>query len=862
MEPHRPSPGIPEDACLYELVTARAAERPDALAAADGARRLAYAQLDRDANRVARDLLERGVEPEERIGVLADRSLEYVIGILGVLKAGGAYLPLDPHHPDERLDYLRESGDVRFVIGQARFAERAGAGFTALEAGMAGAEFAVAPARRAGPRNLAYVFYTSGSTGRPKGVQIEHRSVVNLIRVYQDVFGIGPDDRFSQIQRPGFDGSVAEIWPALASGASLHVPSEKTYLQPARLVQWLAEEGITICDVPTLLAESIVAETPPDGSRVRALVTGGDRLRRRPPPGFPWPVYDEYGPTENTVVSTIARVEPEGAEGPLHIGRPIANHRVLLLDAKSEPVAPGEIGEIHLGGIGLARGYLGSGAEAERFFPDPFAAEPDARLYRTGDLGRLLPDGNLQYLGRVDQQVKIRGFRVELAEIEQRLAEHPGVREALAQAVELPGGAKRLVAHYVRREAADPPRAELRAFLSDRVPHFMVPTWLVAVRGHSGTANGKIDRAALLASSDWRHARDAAPVPPRNAIDAHLAAIWAELLDVPEVGITDDFFELGGHSLAAAQVASRLEREIRADLPLALFFQAPTIEALSDHLRGERPIVTTPGLVPLTASGAKPPIFFLPGLGGHVLSFRALAQALGSDRPCFGLQDPALEGAGEPFATVERMAEHFVDLVRSVDTAEAPRLVGYSLGGLVALEMGRRLLRAGGAPPFVALIDTPAPGYPPRLPFVQRLAAHAGNVVRGDGAGRGAYLAARWQNLMSRFRGGGDEYEQAIWGVLTPRMKAVLAAHGRAGNAYVDPTYAGPIALLRARVHPDWPATSFDDPTLGWSRFVSGQIDTREIPGAHLDVLDEHHTAPLAQTLAEALAAHESAREP
>jgi amino acid adenylation domain-containing protein len=860
MQPHRAAPEIPEDACLHELVSARAAERPAALAAAEGARRLTYAQLERDANRVARELLERGLEPEERVGVLADRSLEYLIAILGILKAGGAYLPLDPHHPDERLDYLRRSGAVRFEIGQARFAERAGPGFRALDAGAAGAELAAGPARRAGPRSLAYVFYTSGSTGRPKGVLIEHRSVVNLVRVYRDVFGVGPDDRFSQIQRPGFDGSVAEIWPALASGASLHVPAEKVYLRPASLVRWLADEGITICDVPTLLAESILAETPPAGSPLRALVTGGDRLRRRPPAGFPWPLYDEYGPTENTVVSTIARVEPDGAEGPLHIGRPIANHRVRILDAKGEPVALGEIGEIHLGGIGLARGYLGPGADAERFFPDPFAEAAGERLYRTGDLGRLLPDGNLQYVGRVDQQVKIRGFRVELAEIEQRLGEHPGVREALAQAVELPGGAKRLVAHYVRQPGADPPRAELRAFLAGRVPHFMVPTYLVAVPEWPRTANGKIDRAALVASDDWRHARDAAPVPPRNAVDARLAAIWAELLDVPEVGITDDFFELGGHSLAAAQVASRLERELAADLPLALFFSAPTIEALSDHLRGVRPIATTPGLVPLTPSGGRPPIFFLPGLGGHVLSFRALAQALGAEQPCFGLQDPALEGAGDPFATVERMAEHFVDLVRSVDAERTPRLVGYSLGGLVALEMGRRLLRAGSAPPFVALIDTPAPGFPPRLPFFQRLAAHGANLARGGAAERRAYLAARWRNVVSRFRGHGDGYEQAIWGVLTPRMQAVLAAHGRAGAAYTDPSYPGPIALLRARVHPDWPATRFEDPQLGWAGFVTGPIDVREIPGAHLDVLGEHHTEPLAATLSAALAAHEAAR--
>jgi amino acid adenylation domain-containing protein len=849
--------------CLHSLVEARARLQPEALALSDGSRTLAYAQLDRDANRVAHGLLARGVAPEERVGVLAERSLEYVVAILGVLKAGAAYLPLDPHQPDERIEYVRRDGGARVVLAQRRLADRVSGGIVAIEVGGGAGELAPPAPARGAANGLAYVIYTSGSTGRPKGVMIEHRSVVNLVQFYRDTFALDEHDRLSQIQRPGFDGCVAEIWPALAWGASLHIPDEKTAMRPARLMQWLDREAITICDVPTVVAEALFDEEPPATLQLRALMTGGDKLRRRPPARFPCPVYDQYGPTENTVATTFARVDPEGSgEGPLHIGRPVANHRVHLLGAALEPVPSGEVGELYLAGAGLARGYLGDPAlDAERFLPDPFDPQPGARMYRTGDLARLLPDGNLEYLGRVDDQVKIRGFRVELGEIERRLAEHPAVVDALVQALPAPGGGKRVVAHYRTGAAGTPTRQELRAFLNERLPNYMLPTQLVRVLDWPTTPNGKVDRRALAASLDGDPGgRELAP--PRNDVDARLVEIWQTELGVRPIGIADDFFELGGQSLIAAAVAARVERELAVDLPLALFFQAPTIAEISDHVRGERAIVTEPGLVPLTTRGSRPPLFLLPGVGGHVIAFRDLALALG-DPPCFGLQDPALEGRRDPCRSVEELAETFLELVRTVDPHGPYRLLGYSLGGLVAYEMAQKLRRQGAPAAFVGLLDTPAPGYPPKPPLPARLATHAGNLARLTPGERRAYLKERWGNLRQRLRSGAQrqtDYEHEIASLVTPRMREVLAAHRLAAERYRVAPYPGPITLFRAAEHPDWPATSFDDPRMGWAGFVSGEIEVREVPGAHLEVLDPSHATALAAQLEAALARNE--REP
>lgn len=848
---------FPREQCLHQLVETRAEQQPDAIAVVEGSRRLSYGELDRRANHLAGVLVDRGVDTEECVGICAERSIEYVVGILAILKAGGAYAPIDPTYPQPRIDFIARNTGARSVLVQSRFAEklpRADYELLPLDADASGLGEARRPPLRTGPDRLAYVIHTSGSTGQPKGVMVEHRCVVNLVQFYLDFHRLSSQDRTTQLMRPGFDASVVEIWPMLAAGGSIHVPEERTFMDPGRLLRWLARERITFCDLPTVLVEALFDQPPVDGLCLRTMITGGDKLRRRPPTWFRWPLYDQYGPTENTVVTTQGRVEPEGSSSaPLHIGRPIANHRVHVLDEARQPVENGEVGELYLGGAGVARGYLNRPEEThERFVPDPFSAEPGARLYRTGDLARADSHGDLEYLGRVDHQVQIRGHRVELAEIERALSGHAAVREALVlwrPEMTRPG----LVA-YLLAPGSDP-APDLRSFLAARLPHYMVPAHFVAVPAWPLTPNGKIDRNALPPPPP----HSATPGPaPRNALEESLVRIFEEELGIAPLGIQEDFFDVGGDSLTAARILVRVESHLERELSLALLFEAPTIEALSDHLRGTRPIAPTTGVVPLQPEGDPAPVFFLPGIGGHALAFRELARALPANSPCFGLQDPAFEGTDAPFASVEAMAKHFVGLISQLSSPGSCALVGYSFGGRVALEMACQLADVGSPPGLVALIDTAAPGFPRKPSLGRRIATHLDNLVQLRGPRRRAYVSERVRNLRRRLRGSADDvYVDEIRHALTPRMRAVIDAHQQAARLHRVRAYEGSVTLLRAAEQGGWPGMDASDPRMGWDEYVSGEIAVREIPGGHLDLLAGPNLPSLASELGEALDAAE-----
>ncbi|HEV7516254.1 MAG TPA: amino acid adenylation domain-containing protein, partial [Thermoanaerobaculia bacterium] len=488
---------------LFERQVARA---PQALAVAVAGRAWTYAEIDRWASGIAQVLRrERGSGPEAIVGVCLKRSAAMVAAILGVVKAGGAYLPLDPSLPVERLAQLLSASGAVALLARPETAGRlaealAGAprplSFLDPEAILPlGMPIAFAPALGAEPERLVYVIYTSGSTGRPKGVEIPAAGLANLIAWHQGDYRISPADRATLLAGPAFDASVWELWPHLTAGASLHVPDEETRLSPARLRHWIAEERLTVVYSPTPLAEAILAlpEEWPAGLPVRSMLVGGDQLHQVPA-GLPFTVVNHYGPTEGSVVATGAPVDT--AEVLPSIGRPIPNVRVYLLDREMQPVPLGAAGELYLAGTLLARGYHGEPAvTAASFLPDPFGAEPGGRLYRTGDLVRYRPDGQLDFLGRIDHQVKVRGFRVELGEIEVVLAGLPGVREAVVVARES-GGEVRLAAYVVAAAGARIAAAGLRERLRAKLPDYMVPAAFVQLAAFPQTSNGKIDRRA------------------------------------------------------------------------------------------------------------------------------------------------------------------------------------------------------------------------------------------------------------------------------------------------------------------------------------------------------------------------------
>jgi amino acid adenylation domain-containing protein len=558
---------------VHERVARRAEEAPEALAVDS----LTYGELVRRARNLACHLVRLGVEPESRVGVFAERSPEMVTGLLAVLNAGGAYLPIDPAYPPDRIAFVLDDARAPVLLTTSALAGRVPAyngRVLLLDEELMEEIPGSGPLPEVDPGQLAYVIYTSGSTGRPKGVQIEHRSLLNLVEWHQREYGVGPADRATLVASPGFDASVWEIWPYLTAGSSLRVPPEAVRSEPAALAAWLAREGITISFLPTPLAEAVLEEplTPLAQGSLRFLLTGGDTLHRGADDSAPFELVNHYGPTENTVVATATPVE-RGARRP-PIGRPIANVRVYVLDPRLQPQPADVSGELFLGGASLARGYLDRpDLTAERFVPDPFSGalpgkQSGGRLYRTGDRVRHLPDGSLDFLGRMDFQVKVRGFRIELGEIEAALLEHPEVREAAVVARDEP---LRLVAYVsADRRLGE----EVRELLAARLPSYMVPSAFVVLRELPLGAHGKIDRSALPAPEETI-------VEPRTPLERQLAAMWENLLPGGPVGMQDGFFERGGHSLLATRLLARVARELGVSLPLGRFLQAPTVAELA-----------------------------------------------------------------------------------------------------------------------------------------------------------------------------------------------------------------------------------------------------------------------------------------
>ncbi len=597
VEWNRTGEALEAGSCVHELVARRAMESPDALAVAGEGGSLTYGELVHRSRSLAARLRGLGVCSEVRVGILAERSPEMVTGLLAVLEAGGAYLPIDPVYPPDRIAFVLEDGGAPVLMTTDQLLARVPSG---------GAEIVrldeiedrgtVGPQSTVDPGHLAYVIHTSGSTGRPKGVEITHRSLLNLVAWHQREYGVTPADRATLIASPGFDASVWELWPYLTAGASLHVPPEAVRADPAALAAWIDRERITIAFLPTPLAEAVLEAWGPAGpAALRFLLTGGDVLHRGAPDGAPFVLANHYGPTENTVVATWTRLDGDAPTGRLpSIGRPIANVRAFVLDARLQPLPEGVPGELLVGGESLARGYLGRpDLTAERFVPDPFADEPGARLYRTGDRVRWLADGTLDFLGRLDRQVKVRGVRIEPGEIEAALLDLSGVRDAAVVLREDRPGDRRLVA-YVTGDVAS--AAELRAALSDRLPPHMVPSAIALLPELPLGAHGKVDRAALIAlpaPEDAAAVKEAAA--PRTALERRLAELWADLLPGGPPGIHDSFFERGGHSLLATRLTARVSRDLGVDVPLGLFLQAPTVAELARRVEEARG-----GAAPLT----------------------------------------------------------------------------------------------------------------------------------------------------------------------------------------------------------------------------------------------------------------------
>ena len=570
-----------------DLVAKIAQERPDAVALAAACGQLTYGELDARADMLARYLRSLGAAREALVGICLKRSFDQIVAILAVMKSGAAFLPLDPAWPTNRLKNLLDDAQASVVITSLEYAEALTAeGRVAIVpdrdrakiAGAAGGE--IAPTARRD--DLAYVIYTSGSTGEPKGAEVTHGNLLNLIFWHRSAFGVTAADRASHLAGLGFDAAIWEVWPYLTAGASVALIEESVRNSPDLLRRFIVDEKINVAFVPTALAEPMIAADWPASTALRFLLTGADTLHGRPRASLPFSLINNYGPTECTVVATSGPIDAMSdiAELP-PIGTPIANTKIYLLDENRAPVADGEIGEIYIGGTGVGRGYRNRDAlTAEKFLPDPFRQTPGALMYRTGDLGRLRPDKQIGFHGRIDNQEKIRGHRVEPEEITAALGRHPKVMACAVVARADEHGDKQLVAYVVPGEGVSSAN-ELYEFLAALLPDYMMPSAFVRIEALPLTTSGKLDRKALPAPSAANAFSRSESRAPQTPTEICLARIVADVLNVPQIGIDDNFFMTGGHSLLGTQVVMRARDDFGVDLTLRHLFAAPTVAKLA-----------------------------------------------------------------------------------------------------------------------------------------------------------------------------------------------------------------------------------------------------------------------------------------
>ena len=717
---------------LPQLLAAQAQATPQHPAVRFHGADVSYQTLHQQAHRLAHYLAAQGVRPGDTVAVALPRSPELVAALLAIMQCGAAYLPLDPTYPSARLEFMLTDSAAQALLTTTQLASTLPLLPTTLLLEEVLAALPAYPATPlavpVAPEAVAYLLYTSGSTGRPKGVRVTHRNLVNFLCSMTREPGLSPTDKLLSITTISFDIAGLELFLPLLVGATVVLADAATARDGRLLLEQLATEGITVLQATPTTWQMLLDAGWAHPLPLKALC-GGEALSAglaRQLLSKCDSLWNLYGPTETTVWSAVRQIFV--GDELITIGRPIANTQLYILDARGQLAAPGAVGEISIAGDGVALGYWQRPElTAEKFVPNPFSPESGAVLYRTGDLGQLLPTGEVQCLGRVDQQVKIRGHRIEPGEVEQALLALPGVRAAVVLAQ-----ADRLVAYVVPTgplPAADSQLKSWRQTLAAQLPAHLVPQDFSLLAALPTTLNGKLDRQALLAAtqpivSQPLPAAAPAYTAPRTTAEQLVAAIWQDCLGLAQVNIFSNFFELGGHSLIAVQLMTRLEQQTGKRLPLAALFEHATIEQLAQLLEPDSEFITWDSLVAIKPHGTKPPLYIVHGAGLNVLIFNALAKNMDADQPVYGLQAKGLDGVEEPLGTVEEMAAHYVATITAANPAGPYALAGYSFGGIIAFEMARQLVAQGKQVKTLALLDTYAyPTYYHASAFSKKIAS-------------------------------------------------------------------------------------------------------------------------------------------
>jgi amino acid adenylation domain-containing protein len=764
-----------------------------------------------------------------------------IVGLLGVLKAGGAFVPILPSYPQERIEYMLADAGVSILLTQSRIGPMGHVGPIYLDNW-----------REIEPmsdenldtdvslENIAYAIYTSGSTGKPKGVLIRHGGVTNFALGNPEMFELNESSRVLQFTSFTFDVSILEIFKTFLNGATLVMATRESLMPVTPLLNTLREQRITMLSGPPSVLAILPTDDLPD---LRTVVSAGEACSAELAAAWARNGYrfvNGYGPTEITVIATYAGPLDGTVKPP--IGRPVANAQCYVLDANLQPVPIGVIGELYVGGAGVARGYLGRPElTAERFIPDPFSKEPGKRMYRTGDLACFQEDGQIDYRGRIDQQVKVRGFRIELEEIESVLGQHPDVRDTVVLAREDVPGDKRLVAYIVTDTKHEV--GEWRTWLSRTLPDYMLPAAYITLEAFPLTTSGKIDRAALPAPDASRPDQDQAYVAPRDQLEQFLIDLWQPVLGLNEVGVNDNFFDVGGDSIKGAILINRLQQLLGEYVYVVAIFDAPTVAQLAAYLRRHYPTAVnrlcglnvdesvtvtrawTP-LVQLQRGDGRQPLFFVHPIGGNVFCYADFARELGAEEPFYALQSFGLAAGDEPLTDVREMAARYLDALRGVQPEGPYKLGGWSFGGLVAYEMAQQLTRAGQEVGLLAMIDT-------HTPAVVGLEVEANDEA----------LLSQFQSDMAAMHGGERtdlESDQLDY------LFQIFRANVHATLSYELQPYPGRITFFRAsdRLN-EVPVDPLDD----WRSLAGDGVEVHVVPGNHYTMLKEPAVSILAEKI-------------
>jgi amino acid adenylation domain-containing protein len=882
---------FPPGLCLHNLFEQQAARTPDAIAVCGDALGLTYAELKVCSNRLAHRLHRMGAGPGTAVALCFHRSPEMIVAILGTLKAGAAYLPVDPNAPAERLRMILADAQTRMVVTRRsllhRLPESAAAVLCVDDPDCDSDDDLGSRPPESGVRSddLAYIMYTSGSTGRPKGVMVEHRAICNTIQWRNKDLTLHASDVVLNNLHYAFDPSLGLIFPTLAAGARIVLAEPGEEYDPHRLLERVITEGVTILEMPPGLLRVMLDDPLLKVCRkLRWVCCGGATMPTDLPARlFELPdveLYNLYGPTETAVDATCWACRRDGPRPVVPIGRPIANVQTYVLDGQGQPVAPGVPGELYIGGAGLARGYLNApDLTAERFVPDPFSDAPGARLYQTGDRCRWLADGAIEFLGRLDHQVKLRGYRIEPCEVETALLGHPAVREAAVVVHAGTAGSSRLVAYVVGYAESEPLNpVALRRHLKDRLPEYMVPAAFVILAALPRTAGGKLDRSSLPAPPNERPASAPPFVAPVTALEVYIASLWREMLGVDQVGSSDNFFELGGNSIQGAVVMARLQEKIGHRVSVIALFDSPTVaglarelaEAYPDIIRpvfGPESLPTEPGsnagrpwdetskarrpklaelLVRLQPEGSRTPWFMVHPPGGIVVCYHALAQRLSRKRPFYGIRSRGLHGELDLPGRLEEMAEEYVAAIRTVQSCGPYLLGGWSAGGLVALEMAQQFSAQGEEMTMLALLDTipetvDDPNWADRPGVEYGLDLSLEQLSR---LGPDEQLPYLWQHAL-RLGLVESNVPMSLAQQVIDDLKRVFHHHMVLTDHYVVRPYPGRITLLRPSDAPIAVPVPHDR---GWGK-LAVDVDVHLVPGQHHSMVKEPHVQDLARTL-------------